>query len=160
MRAAFGLTLVTACWHDVPPPAAPVQPTGVVIDAPSGRPYRPAEEHPASPYVDVAGTWRGVGYQYDTHGHWDIEMTLWKRGAIGDPIGTIVYEGGNCTAELIRQPERGDTLVMREKLVTGQGQCVDNGWIRIPRRPIANELDWRWDFAAGNEGASSTVKRD
>lgn len=164
---AIGLLLISACWHE--PAAAPQTPApsaGVTIEAPKASVYGPAQRLPTgttSPYVEVAGTWRGIGFQYDTKGHWDIEMTLSKRGDIGDVIGTIAYENGGCTANLIREPERGDrgeVLVMREKLVTGQGKCVDNGWIRIPRRPIANELDWRWDFAAGNEGASASIKRE
>lgn len=123
---------------------------------------RPVARRPAAtPYRDVAGTWKGVGYQYNTRGRWDLEMTLFARGNIGDVIGSIIYENGNCTAELIRQPERdGDTLAMTEKLVTGHGQCVDGGTIRIPRRPLGHELDWRWDFANGIEGAMSTVRRD
>ncbi len=129
----------------------------MTIDSPSPTIHAPRH---VGPYVEVAGTWKGVGYQYDTHGHWDLEMTLFKHGEIGDVIGSIAYENGGCTAELIRESERGDTLVMKERLLTGQGKCVDNGTIRIPRRPTANELDWRWDFASGTEGASSLVKRE
>ena len=113
-----------------------------------------------SPYAQVVGTWKGIGYQYDTKGHWDIEMTLTGKGDVGDVIGTIAYENGGCTANLVREEERGDELVMRERLITGQGRCVDNGYVRIPRRPIAGELDWKWDFADQREGASATVKRD
>lgn len=154
MRAPW-LWLVAGCWHEVPPPREPV-----VYENPAPRvaPRPRARE----PYRDVSGTWKGIGYQYDTRTQWDLEMTLLPRGKVGDVIGTISYESGNCTADLIRQPERdgGETLVMTERLVTGQGRCVDNGTIRIPRRPLGNELDWRWDFAAGNEGAKSTVRRD
>jgi len=155
----LALSLITACWKDPAPVIVPPSTNLVTIDAPNST-YTPMR--PSSPYTEVAGTWIGVGYQYDTKGHWNIEMTLQKRGEIGDVIGSVVYEDG-CTADLIRQPEggdRGETLVMREKLVTGQGKCVDNGMIRIPRRPTVNELDWRWDFSSGKEGASATVKRE
>jgi len=157
----MALSLLAGCWQQ--PAAEPVAPTvtnTVTIEAPNPARAVPTATRSPSPYAEVAGTWTGTGFQYDTKGTWDIEMTLFKRGSIGEVIGTIAYEHGGCTAELIREPERGDTLVMKEKLVTGQGRCVDNGTIRIPRRPTANELDWRWDFAAGNEGASSIVKRD
>jgi hypothetical protein len=160
----FLLLLFAGCWQ---PAAVPVEPTPsnlVTIEAPNATtPSAIVSRKPSSPYADVAGTWKGIGFQYDTKGTWDIEMTLQRRGEIGDVIGTIAYEQGGCTANLLREPEegdRGEILVMREKLVTGQGRCVDNGRIRIPRRPIANELDWRWDFAPGREGASSTVKRE
>jgi hypothetical protein len=140
------------------PAGSAVSASAVVIESPSSSrtPVRTA----TSPYVDVAGTWRGVGYQYDTKGHWNIEMTLYKRGSIGDVIGTVIYEDGGCVANLIREAERGDLLVMRERLTTGQGRCVDDGWIRIPRRSTGNELEWRWDFDDQREGASSTLKRD
>ncbi len=161
-----GILLIGACWHEpATAPMAPAQPTGVVIEAPKTSAFEPPRRlpSPTSPYAEVAGTWRGIGYQYDTRGHWDIEMTLQRRGEIGDVIGSIAYENGGCTANLIREAERGErgeVLVMRERLVTGHGKCVDNGWIRIPRRPVANELDWRWDFADHKEGASASVKRD
>lgn len=113
-----------------------------------------------SPYAQVAGTWKGTGFQYDTKGTWDIVMTLQSHASVGEVIGTIAYENGGCTANLIREEERDNQLVMRERLVTGHGRCVDNGWVRIPKRPTANELDWRWDFADQHEGASSTVKRE
>jgi hypothetical protein len=153
MRTAW-LMVMAGCWHESAPaimPTRPIESTPIATARP-----RP----PASPYADVAGTWKGVGYQYDTKGHWDLEMTLFRRANIGDVIGTIAYENGNCTAELTRQPERGDTLLMTEKLVTGHGKCVDGGTIRIPRRPVAGELDWRWDFASGTEGANATIKRE
>ena len=147
------LLVVAGCWHEPAPALAPAAPTPAPVSTARSRP-------PPSPYAEVAGTWKGVGFQYDTKGRWDLEMTLFKRANIGDVIGTIAYENGNCTAELTRQPERGDTLVMTEKLVTGQGRCVDSGTIRIPRRPLAGELDWRWDFSTGAEGANATIKRD
>lgn len=152
MRAAW-LVVVAGCWREEPV-IAPVHPIEVAPVSTS-RP-RP----PSSPYADVAGTWKGVGYQYNTKGHWDLEMTLFRRGNIGDVIGSIAYENGGCTAALIRQSERGDTLMMTEKLITGHGKCVDGGTIRIPRRPVAGELDWRWDFDNGTEGANATVKRE
>ncbi len=159
------IVCVAGCWQDTPATQAtlPASPQ-VTIDP--GTPATAAPSAPIrrsdSPYRDVAGTWKGVGYQYDTRTRWDLEMTLQSRGNIGDVIGTIAYENGKCTGELIRQPERdgGDTLAMTEKLVTGLGQCVDGGTIRIPRRPSAGELEWKWDWADGHEGASSTIKRE
>ncbi len=163
MRAFLGLPVIAGCWQPATVPVETTSSNVVTIEAPNATPFVTANRKASSPYAEVAGTWKGIGLQYDTKGTWDIEMTLQKRGEIGDVIGTIAYEAGGCTANLIREPEegdRGEILVMHEKLVTGQGKCVDNGRIRIPRRPIANELDWRWDFAPGREGASSTVKRE
>ena len=154
-----GLVLISACWQQPASSPMTAAQVGVTIESPDPSRAISPPRRQLGPYAEVAGTWKGVGYQYDTHGHWELEMTLSKRGEIGDVIGTIAYENGGCTAELIREPERGDMLVMKEKLVTGQGKCVDNGTIRIPRRPTANELDWRWDFSTGTEGASSTIKR-
>jgi hypothetical protein len=155
--AALGSALVAlaGCWQTVVVQAPP-QPI-VEQPSPSLVPRRP---HHVSPYREVAGTWVGTGYQYDLKSTWPIQMTLFARGEVGDVIGVLSYPSLNCTAELIRQPERGDVLAMTEKLTTGQGKCVDNGTIRIPRRPTARELDWKWDFANGQEGASSVLKRD
>lgn len=137
----------------------PTDPSTVVIDPGTPTPSTPRRND--APYRDVVGTWKGIGFQYNTNTHWDFEMTLMLRGQVGDAIGSISYEGGKCTAELIRQPERdnGETLAMTEHLITGQGNCVDGGTIRIPRRPIGNELDWKWDFANGQEGANASPRR-
>ena len=154
---------LAGCWQETPP-AASTLPGSPQVTIDPGTPLGPttAPKHGGSPYREVAGTWSGVGNQYDTHTHWEFEMTLQARGEIGDRIGTITYERGNCTGELFREPERdgGDTLAMTEKLVTGQGRCVDGGTIRIPRRPVHGELAWKWDWADGHEGADATVKRD
>ncbi len=163
------LLLIAGCWQQ--PARSPIEQPSNVVTIEGGSGMRLATRNHSSPYAEVGGTWRGVGYQYDTKGTWDIEMALQTRGEIGDVIGTIAYEQGGCTANLIREHEegdRGEILVMHEKLMTGQGRCVDHGRIRIPRRPTANELDWRWDFPPADprrpddrkEGASSTVKRD
>lgn len=157
----LGMCLVLAgCWHEPAPATTPSEVPLVTIDPGPPSPSRGPMHATDSPYREVAGTWRGIGFQYDSRTQWDIEMTLFARGNVGDVIGSIAYEHGNCTAELIRQSERGDTLVMTENLVTGQGKCVDHGTIRIPRRPSGHDMDWRWDFASGVEGASSTVRRD
>lgn len=149
------LLLISSCWQDEV--AAPQTLPRPVVEAPAPAPRRvPA----ASPYREVKGSWAGVGYQYDIKSTWPIQMTLFERAEVGEPIGVLSYPSLGCTADLIREPERGDVLVMREKLTSGQGRCVDNGLIRIPRRPTARELDWKWDFENGTEGASSTLKRD
>ncbi len=152
MRALVCLLLV-ACWHEVEletPRLVPViEPTGPA-------PVRRVD----TPYRDVAGTWRGIGFQYDDKSQWAIEMTVFARGNIGDVVGFISYPSLGCTADLIRQVERGDTLAMTERLITGQGKCVDGGTIRIPRRTTGHEMEWRWDFANGTEGASSALLRD
>jgi hypothetical protein len=155
MRAVLLLLLIGACWQEeIAAKQTNPQP---VVEAP---PVAPRRTPPASPYRQVKGSWVGTGYQYDIKSTWPIQMTLFERANIGEPIGILSYPSLNCTAELIREPERGDVLVMREKLTSGQGRCVDNGVIRIPRRPTAGELDWKWDFENGNEGASSTLKRE
>lgn len=157
---ALGWLVIAGCWQSAAVPIS--EPTNATVEG-SGQPVVAPKRDAGSPYAEVAGVWRGEGFQYNTKTHWDIEMTLGTRGDIGEVIGTIAYEGGGCTANLIRELEQGDhgeVLVMRERLQTGQGRCVDNGWIRIPRRPIVDELEWRWDFADKREGASSTLRRD
>jgi hypothetical protein len=154
MRVALMLVLLGGCWQEEIA-ASPTTPRPIEHSIPS-----PARTHPSSPYREVAGSWVGTGYQYDLKSTWPIQMTLFPRAEIGEVVGILSYPSLNCTAELIRQPERGDVLAMTEKLTTGHGKCVDNGTIRIPRRPTAREIDWKWDFANGQEGASSTLKRE
>jgi len=155
MRLAWCLVLA-GCWRDVPVESAPPAPT---FAEPEPSPV-PVHRATATPYREVAGTWTGIGYQYDTKTQWPIEMTLFARGNIGDVIGMISYPSLSCTGDLIRQPERGSTLAMTERLTAGQGRCVDGGTIRIPQRAIGHEIEWRWDFSNGTEGASSTLRRD
>ena len=84
--------------------------------------------------------------------------SLRAESRLGRNIGIITMSaGGIALLAGVLAGRMGDAQM---DALTAQHRCVDNGRIRIPRRPIANELDWRWDFAAGNEGASSTIKRD
>jgi len=156
------LLTLASCWRETPAVVATIPEAPQVTIDPGTPLAAGASPKRDSPYREVAGTWSGDGFQYDTKAHWDFVMTLQARGEVGDVIGTIAYEHGSCTAELYRQPERdgGDTLAMTEKLLTGQGRCVDGGTVRIQRHPIAGQLEWKWDWADGHEGANATIKRD
>jgi len=145
MRVAAVVIMLSGCWTgpDSPPPQAPKAPP--VVKAPS-------------PYATVAGTWRGIGLQYDTGEHWEIVMTLQAEADVGEAVGTIEYPSLACKASLVREPERDGMLVMSEKMTDGAGTCVDGGTIRIPRAP-KDSLDWRWFFPSGEEGAKSEMSR-
>jgi hypothetical protein len=47
---------------------------------------------------------------------------------------------------------------MERLTVNPNGICVDGGTIKMVMR-ADNAMDWRWYYAAGNEGASAVMSR-
>jgi len=146
MRIAV-LVAVAGCWRGGGEVPAAEEPAAVTV--------APVK---AGPYRDVGGRWIGVGIQYDTQSEWDVVMKLHRDAPIGGRIGTIEYPSLPCRADLIRDGEEGDVLVMTEKITDGVDKCVDGGKIRIPRKP-GSRLDWRWFFPSGEEGAKASLER-
>lgn len=85
-------------------------------------------------------------------------MRINRAVAVGGQLGTIEYPTLGCTGDLIREPDRGATIVAIERLqVNPDGSCVDGGTIVI--RDDGETLDWRWYYANGTQGATSTLRR-
>jgi len=144
----FAIVIVLAgCWTGGEPSVE--EPTEPVVASDARKP---------SPYRAVAGTWRGIGVQYDTQEQWDVVMILRAHAALESPIGTIEYPSLQCKAELILEGQKGGMLVLREKMVIGAGTCIDGGSIRIPRDG-RSPLEWRWFYPSGSEGAKAQLER-
>ena len=102
--------------------------------------------------------WTGVGVQPDAASEWTIEMRINRAAAVGSRLGTIDYPSLGCSSDLIRELDRGATIVAVERLrVNPENACVDGGTIVL--RDDGETLDWRWFYEDGHEGASSTLRR-
>ena len=126
-------------------------------------PPRAAVEAPAQKpgmYATIAGTWRGVGQQYDIHTSWELVMKLdAKDVGYNERIGTIEYPSLGCKGELLRENEEGNTFVVIEEISTNPGNaCVPRGRIKLERR--GDNLDWRYYYLMDpREAASAQLTR-
>jgi len=126
-------------------------------------PAKPAAEAPRpkpGPYATVAGTWKGVGYQYDIHTSWDLIMKLDADDVAPNArVGTIEYPSMGCKGQLLREREEGNTFVVIEEITTNPGNaCVGRGRIKFERR--GDELDWRYYYLMDpREAASAKLAR-
>jgi hypothetical protein len=146
MRLAIVIALA-GCWTGGELPVE--EPSEPVVASDARKP---------SPYRAVAGTWRGMGRQYDTQEQWEVVMILRAHAALESPIGTIEYPSLQCKAELILEGQHAGKLVLREKMIIGADTCIDGGTIRI-RRDGRSPLDWRWFYPNGSEGAKAQLER-
>ena len=141
VRIWVAIALVGACFSSTQPP-----PTISNASTPVARPA-----------IAEIETWTGTGYQPDA-GRWTIEMRINRAARVHERLGTIEYPSLGCSGELIRDLDRGVTIVAIEKLlVNPDGACVDGGTIVL--RDDGETLDWRWYYTNGTQGATSTLRR-
>jgi hypothetical protein len=131
-----------------------------VAQAAAAQPAAEVARPKPGPYVTVAGTWKGIGYQYDIRTSWDVVMKLDADDvAANDKVGTIEYPTMGCKGQLLREREDGNTFVVIEEITTNPGNaCVPRGRIKFERK--GDELDWRYYFLMDpREAASAKLSR-
>ena len=112
----------------------------------------------AGVYARVAGEWQGTGYQYDIDTRWPLVMTIRNEDVpVGDRVGTIDYPSLNCSGELTRDGEDGDTFVVTERITRDPDRrCVATGTIRFQKH--GDDIQWKWYFPDGKEGAEARLR--
>ena len=75
--------------------------------------------------ASVAGTWSGTVFQRDTASTYRVQLTLAPSAVVGTVIGSSAYPSLECGGQLVAVKRSGQTVVVRERLSSGQGQCLD-----------------------------------
>ena len=109
-----------------------------------------------SSYAAIVGRWTATVLV--NTGSWPIEIDIRTDAPVGRVVGTVTYPTYACGGDLVRQPDKGDTLVVRVRLAYNRGDCADGGKLELRRGATGLALGVYWpnDTAAG---ASAVLHR-
>lgn len=106
----------------------------------------------------AGGTWSGRGQQYRPKGNWSVRVSF-RDGISSGKVGSVEYPSLSCEGTLVagNVDLTARTFTATERIQ--KGSCVDGGSFRF-KADRAGNLEWRWFYRSGEEGAKGLLKRN
>ncbi|HEX9917816.1 MAG TPA: hypothetical protein VGA87_01550 [Pyrinomonadaceae bacterium] len=98
----------------------------------------------------LSGTWEGTGYQSDTDTTWTMRLSA--RG--GKYL--IEYPSLNCGGSWKRLSINSRVATFRERIASGQAECVDEGRVVI-QRLNGRQIAYRFYRRGSSEVSASAI---
>ena len=104
------------------------------------------------------GSWSGTGRQYRPVESWSINVSF-HNGIKDGLAGNVEYPSIRCEGILVADDVdlSAGTFAATEKIQLGS--CVNGGSFRF-KADHAGNLEWRWFYPSGEEGAKGLLKRN
>jgi hypothetical protein len=107
----------------------------------------------SAPYV---GVWEGNGSQASSS--WTISITL-TPGTVNSVVGTIAYPSLSCGGTLTLHRINNQSIELDEKFSYGSRQCTPGRVVLQRSSDEQNQLEYKWLFPDGREGATGSVRK-
>jgi LCCL domain len=102
------------------------------------------------------GVWEGNGTQAGSS--WTISISL-TPGAVNSVVGTISYPSLSCGGTLTLHRIKNQSIELDEKFTYGSEKCVPGRVVLQPSSDEQNQLEYKWLFPDGTEGATGSVRK-
>jgi hypothetical protein len=102
------------------------------------------------------GVWEGTGSQSSSS--WTISITL-TPGTVNSVVGTIAYPSLSCGGTLTLHRIKTQSIELDERFTYGSRQCTPGRVVLQRSSDEQNQLEYKWLFPDGREGATGSVRK-